>query len=223
MNLTFLAKSAGTIGLIALMATTASTAIQKTAQAQSNRPSVPAEIDDEACLASGFDSFYLLQGLSFSPAQLEEIYRISSEANDADERLIESYPKVEDLISGPQFDARPGAEITSETYDDMYAALSEISEKTDSVTEQIDMLNEQFSQYGEFGIGTMLILTPEQKAELKRTREDFNAQYIAVMTPEQQQYQENLETESRINEVCGIVKDPVVIDSISFGFESPNF
>lgn len=223
MKLTFLSKTLSTIGLIAMLTTAANTNVQQTAQAQMNL-NIPADIDDEACLASGFNSFYLLQEISFSPAQLEEIYRISSEASDTYDRLIESYPKVEDPNSGPQFDVRPGVELTSEMYDAMYATLAEISAKTDSVTEQIDMLNEQFSQYGEFGIGTTLTLTPEQKAELKETVEAFKAQYIAVMTPEQQQqYQKNLETESRINEVCGITKEPSVIETIGFGFDSPNF
>ncbi len=223
MRLTFLSKTAGTIGLIAVLATTVGIAVQKTVQAQTG-PSVPAEIDDEACLASGFNTFYLLQDIDFSPAQLEEIYRISSEASDAYDRLMESYPKVEDLSSGPQFDVRPGSGLTSEMYDAMYATLTEISATTDSVTEQIGMLNEQFSQYGEFGLGTTLTLTSAQKAELKETAEAFEAQSIAVMTPEQQQqYQENLETESRINEVCGITKEPTVIDTIGFGFDSPNF
>ncbi len=223
MKLTFLSKTLGTIGLMAALTATVGTAMQKTVQAQTS-PSVISEINDEACIASGFNSFYLLQGIDFSPAQLEEIYRISSESSDAYDRLMESYPKVEDLNSGPQFDIRPGSGMTSEMYDVMYARLTEISAITDSVTEQIDLLNEQFSQYGEFGLGTTLTLTSAQKAEIKETAEAFEAQSIAVMTPEQQQqYQENLETRSRINEVCGITKEPTVIDTIGFGFDSPNF
>jgi hypothetical protein len=223
MKLTLLSKTLGTLGLIAVLATMVSTAIPKNAQAQSN-VEVPAEIDDEACLAAGMNSFYVLQEIDFSPAQLEEIYRISSEKDNAYEQLTESYPRAEDLASGPQFDARSDTEMTSEMYTAMDAARTTISATTDSVTEQIAALNEQFGQYGEYGIGQIVNLTSEQKAEIKRTAEDFEAQYITVMTPEQQQqYRENLETESRINDACGITKDPIIIDSISFGFDSPNF
>ncbi|MGB3786887.1 MAG: hypothetical protein WA949_02680, partial [Phormidesmis sp.] len=44
------------------------------------------------------------------------------------------------------------------------------------------------------------------RAEMRQLNTDFDARYISVLTPQQQQqYQENLATESKIDEACGIV------------------
>lgn len=201
----FLSKTVSTLGLITLLTTAVGTGVQSTAQAQVDI-SVPADIDDEACLASGFNSFYLLQNIDFSPEQLEKIFELSSLQSDAYEQLIASYPTVDDLSGGYAFVSRPGAEITPEVSRAMNAAAMEVTQG-EVMREQIAALNEQFGQYGEFVIGKKVILTPERRAEMRQLRADFDAQYISVMTPQQQQqYQENLATKSRIKEACGIVE-----------------
>lgn len=201
----FLSKTVSTLGLITLLTTAVGTGVQSTAQAQVDI-SVPADIDDEACLASGFNSFYLLQNIDFSPEQLEKIFELSSLQSDAYEQLIASYPTVDDLSGGYAFVSRPGAEITPEVSRAMNAAAMEVTQG-EVMREQIAALNEQFGQYGEFVIGKKVILTPERRAEMRQLRADFDAQHISVMTPQQQQqYQENLATKSRIKEACGIVE-----------------
>jgi hypothetical protein len=207
MKQTFLSKTLGTLGLVAVLATVATTSVQQTAQAQMN-VNVPADIDDEACMASGKDSFYLLQNVNLSPEQILEIFELTELKFEIYDRLVASYPSVPDLSGGSAFVSRPGAEPmppdVSAAFD---AATVKFRPTADSLEADIAAINEQFGQYGEFGVYQKVVFTPEIEAEMKALEEDFVARYIAVMTPEQQQqYQDNLATESRINEICGIVK-----------------
>lgn len=58
---------------------------------------------------------------------------------------------------------------------------------------------------------------------MSQLEEDFDAQYLSVLTPQQQQqYQENLATKSKINEACGIVTSDRSNEEISRSFE-PTF
>ena len=143
----FLSKTVSTLGLITLLTTAVGTGVQSTAQAQVDI-SVPADIDDEACLASGFNSFYLLQNIDFSPEQLEKIFELSSLQSDAYEQLIASYPTVDDLSGGYAFVSRPGAEITPEVSRAMNAAAMEVTQG-EVMREQIAALNEQFGTAGQ--------------------------------------------------------------------------
>jgi hypothetical protein len=224
MKLTFLSKPLGTIALIAALSTVIGTVVQPTVQAQIDIE-VPTDIDEEACVASGFYSFYLLQNIDLSTAELEELYRISSEEEDAFERLTDSYPKEKDY-GGVQFASRPGVDIPSETMEFIYTALGETELTPDSAAETVAALNEEFGQYGEFGLGEIFTYTAAQKAELEQLEKDFEAQYIVVLTPEQQQqYQENLATQEKINEACGLVKDNSnrYVGSVGYQFEPTTF
>jgi hypothetical protein len=217
MNLKFLSKTFGTIGLIAALSTVIGTVVQPAVQAQIEDIEVPTDIDEAACVASGFYSFYLLQNIDLSSAQLEELYKIMSAESDALEQLIESYPEEKDF-SSLQFIGRPGVERSPEISAAIDAATLELTLTADTATETLAALNEEFGQYGEFGIGGKIIFTEARKAEMEQLEDSFDAQSVTVLTPEQQrQYQENLATKSRINEVCGIVEyDPATGTSTSF-------
>jgi hypothetical protein len=221
MKMTFLSKTLGTIGLIAVLTTTANTNVQQTAQAQMNI-NVPADIDDEACIASGVNSFYLLQNIDLSYEQMEEVFRLTTLKYKTYERLIASYPSVPDVSGSSAFVYRPGAgEMSPDVSTAFDAALVGFRPTADSVKEDVAAINEQFGQYGEFGVYQIVTMTPERRAELKALEDDFSARYISVMTPEQQQqYQENLTTKNRINEVCGMVKYDRSNDVISVPFET---
>ena len=201
----FFSKTVSTIGLIMVLATVVGTGVQQAAQAQIDIK-VPTDIDDEACLASSFNSFYLLQNINLSYEQIEKIFELQTMQSKASEQLIASFPTVDDLGGGYSFITRPGAEITPEVQEAMDAASRKIT-SGEAVRGQIAALNEQFGQYGEYAIGKNVVFTPERRAEIRQLDADFNARYVSVMTPQQQQqYQENLATESKIDEACGIVK-----------------
>ena len=205
MKLAFFTRVASALGVVVL-ATAISAGMQPLAQAQMD-VSVPTDIDDEACLASGFNSFYLLQDIALSYEQIERIYELSALQAEASERQMDSFPAVDNLGGGHFFVSRPGAEITPEIQEAMDIAARNIT-SGEAVRGQITALNEQFGQYGEFLIWQDVILTPERRAEIRQLDADFESRYESVLTPQQQrQYRENLATESKINEACGIVKN----------------
>lgn len=215
MKPTFLSKAFGTFGLIAAITIAASTGIQRTAQAQPADINVPTDIDDEACLASGLNDFYVLQNIDFSVDQLEQVYNIQSEYAKAAEQQLASFPNEDDLGGGYAFVTRPGVEIPPDIQAEMDAASMKVT-SGEAVRGQIAALNEQFGQYGEYGTGKKVILTPERRAEIRQLDADYKARYVTVLTPQQQQqYQENLATLGRINEACGIV----VVESDRSSFE----
>ena len=222
MKLTLLSRTIGTMGLIAAIATIVAPGIQQPAQAQLEDINVPADIDDKACIASGFNSFYQLQNIELSYDQIKEIFALQRLQADTTEQLINSYPAEDDLGGSYAFYTKPGAIITPE----ISAAMDATSLKFTSgkaLREQIAAANEQFGQYGEFGIWQNVILTPERRAEMSQLKADFDTRYLSVLTPQQQQqYQENLATKSKINEVCGIVKYDSSSNGISRSFE-PTF
>lgn len=215
MKFTLLSKTISTIGIIAALSTVVATGIQPTAQAQTN-VNVPADLDDEACLASGLNSFYLLQNIDLSVDQLEELHKIQTLQAEASEQQMASFPNEDDLGGGYAFVSRPGVETPPEVQAAMDAASMKIT-SGEAVREQIATLNEEFGQYGEYGVGKRVLLTPELRAEIRQLDADFDARYVSVMTPQQQQqYQENLVTRSKINEACGIVT--VEFDRSSYEF-----
>ncbi len=203
MKLTFFSKVIRTIGLMGAIATLAATGIQPIAQAQ--EINVPADIDDDACIAAGFNTFYRLQNIDLSYEQIEQIFELQRQQAVASEALINSYPTEDDLGGSYAFISRPGATITPEVSAAMDAAALKLT-SGEALIGEIAALNEQFGQYGEFGLGKNVLLTPERRAEMRQLNTDFDARYISVLTPQQQQqYQENLATESKIDEACGIV------------------
>ena len=226
MRQTFSSKIFRTISSVVLLTTLIGPNIQQTAQAQMDI-SVPADIDDEACIASGVNSFYLLRNIDLSYEQIEQIFALTTLKLDAYNKLIASYPAEDDLSGGYSFVVRPGAYLMpgfDKGYEEAMDAATKTITSGEAMIGQIAALNEQYGQYGEFSAGKKIILTPEQKAEIKQLDEDFDARYVAVMTNEQQQqYQENLATEKRINEACGIVKYEVTQDDIYFTPEPTTF
>ncbi len=220
MKLSSLSKAIRTIGLIGAIATIATTAIQPIVQAQ--EIIVPADIDDDACIAAGFNTYYRLQNIELSYEQIEQIFALQTLQSDASEQLINSFPTEEDLSGSYGFYTRPGATITPEISVAMDATSSKFT-SGEALKEQIAAANEQFGQYGEFGVWQNVLLTPERRAEMRQLNADFDARYFSVLTPQQQQqYQENLATESKIDEACGIVTYDNTNYEFSRSFE-PNF
>lgn len=79
-------------------------------------------------------------------------------------------------------------------------------------------LDREFGQYGEFEGLYYTYITPEQDAQITQITEDYYMQAQGIMTPEQlPQYQKNLASRRRINEVCD-VKGPMspyqVVDTL---------
>lgn len=140
MKPTFLSKTIGTIGLIAALSTIVTAGILPSAQAQMDI-NVPAEIDDEACIASGFNSFYLLQNIDLSYEQMEEIFALQKLKSDTTEQLVNSYPAEDDLSGSYAFVVRPGAIISSEISAEMDAAALKIT-SGEAMIGQIAALNE---------------------------------------------------------------------------------
>lgn len=213
MKATSFFKMAGVVGAITVLAIAVGTGMQPKAQAQAD-VEVPADIDDEACIAAGFHSFYMLQNIEFSPDQLEKMFELERLASDASEALMASFPTEVELDGGYSFVNKPGAEITPEVQAAMDAAAAAMP-TGEARKAAVAALNEEFAQYGEFSLFEEVLLTPERREEMRQLNKDFDAQYISVLTPEQQeQYQKNLETQSKIDEACGIVR----VDPITYGF-----
>jgi Spy/CpxP family protein refolding chaperone len=216
MNWKLNVKTFGAIGLMASLVALFGTVPLQIAQAQVET-GVPAEIDDEACIASGMHSFYILQNIDLSPAQLEKIHMIQYERSGELEVLMSTFPGESDP-SNFQYILKPGVEPPAEVIDAMSAALS-VTLTKESAPEVIAALNEEFAQYAEFGIGTTVRFTEAQKAEMEQFDAGTEAQSLAVLTPEQQQqYQENLATQSRIYEACGMIR----VDDVE-AFETTGF
>lgn len=110
MKLTLLSKTVSTIGLVAVLAAMVGTSAQQVAQAQAPTE-IGTGINEEACMASGVNSFFVLQGVNFSAEQLEEVDKISAEAEEIYNRLYAAAERVDNPNAPVEFVVRPGVKI----------------------------------------------------------------------------------------------------------------
>ncbi len=85
---------------------------------------------------------------------------------------------------------------------EIQAAVQAALEKSPKFDQKAS-LDQEFGQYGEFEGLYFTYVTPEQDAQITQITEDFYRQVQGIMTAEQlPQYQTNLASRRRINEVC---------------------
>jgi hypothetical protein len=217
MKKTFLSKTAIAIGLMATLSVVGSSSIPKAAQAQNDVEtqvlSEAEEIDEQACLAAypqdqvfedGSAFFDDGQGIEFSAEQLATLDRTGAVI---EQRLhsIEDSAELDDSTAVLSVAYKEG--VTDEMLQAIDLAILEADDATNTASEQAAMLNQnvEFSQYAEFSAMGSPIYTPEQEAARIQVLRDRNANFLSILTPEQQQqYQKNMEIRKRINEACGI-------------------
>jgi hypothetical protein len=223
MKMTHFSKTISTIGLMAALSVVVGSSIPKTAQAQSRSSietqfqSKAEEIDEQACLAAypqdqvfedGSAFFDDGQGIEFSADQLATLERTGAvieqrlqSIEDSAERIVGSNA----VLSIAYY--KEGLELTDEILQAVDLAILEADDATSTTSEQAAMLNQnvESSQYAEFSATESLVYTPEQEARRIQVLRDRNANFLAILTPEQQQqYQKNIEIRKRLNEACGI-------------------
>ncbi len=194
MKLTFLSKTAGTIGLIAVLSAMVGTSVQKTVQAQTEDQAVT-EQSEQYCNQSfpQDQPYFYTEGIDFSDEQMEAFNRITTAAEEKDATIRESAQETIDPTAPVYFVPMENLKVPPE-----------VSEAVDRIQptatpDQVEALNEQFGQYGEFGASPTLITTLEQDRQIEENDQESIAQVLAILTPEQQAtFRENLALQEQI-------------------------
>jgi hypothetical protein len=211
MNLSFLSKTLSTFGLMALIATIVGSGISKTAQAQNLPQPLNFTEEEMAELAAACDRttqensepspdgnglfFDTLRAMNVTDQQRSAYSTLLDQADEKRAEIYEnsvSVPNPANIMfmwSGP----------IDPTVESAITAVLNQNPKID----ELAALNQQFGQYGVFTTSYFHYYTPEQDAQLGQITDDFNAQFEALLTPEQQlQYRENLAAGERIRSAC---------------------
>jgi hypothetical protein len=209
MKMTFLSKTIRTLGLTAVLSVMVSSGIQQTVQAQTQAETQMESIDaverqarfcagdfsvvpDRYRTESGGYMASEVTGIEFSPEQEAAYYQFSAELiRKSDERIT----RVRTVENGG-FSLRSLNTISDELTREMDIAQANLSaDSTLSTQQKVDLLNEQFGQYGViFEKDVVFAFTPEQELEAEQAARDFQAQLQSILTPEQQPvYLENVD------------------------------
>jgi hypothetical protein len=208
MKLTFLSKTLGTIGLIAVLSTIVGTSVQKTAEAQTEAQTEEQAVVDqpEKFCNQTFPQdhpYFYTEGVDFSAEQMEAFNVITAAFDEKAAIIRNSAQEVIDPDAPVYFVPLEGLNLTLEE-------MTELMEVTGTVAlsatpDQVDALNEQFGQYGEFGASPTLVTTPEQDRQIEANDQESIVQILAILTPEQQaKFRENLalQAQNKISTGC---------------------
>ena len=208
MKHTFLLKATSTIGLIALLYTTFSTGVQRTAQAQI-ADSVQA---NTSCLDAYFEnpnySYFPPTDLSFddpgwtggltvlskeqrravlqaSAVVFENLKAVTAEVNTFSVELDAPFGYIANEVKG----------IAVEIPPEVKAAMDEAvnSEGVANRREQVKALNKKYGQYATFGQQITLVFSPEQARRVADVDREYNAKVKTILTEEQKQATRDLE------------------------------
>ena len=209
MKRTFLLKATSTIGLIALLYTTFSTGVQRTAQAQTAEP-IQAST---SCLDAYFENpnymYFPPTYLSFDdpswagilPTDLSEAQRkaivqasavvsenlkaVTAEVNTFSVELDAPFAYIPNEVNG----------IAVEIPPEIKAAMDEAvnSEDVANRREQVKALNEKYGQYATFGQQITLVFSPEQAKRVADVDREYNTKVKTILTEEQKQATRDLE------------------------------
>ena len=140
-------------------------------------------------------------GITFSSKQKAAYRKFDAEARKRYKPIIDNVREV----------ALPGAGLSTEfkpgTSDKIAMEINDASVKmiqdNFSTDKQVKLLTKKYRKYAKFSVAKSVIYTPEQIAEGKRITRNWEAQTMAIMTPEQQKiYKVNLALQERIRD-CG--------------------
>lgn len=212
MKPTFLSKTLSALSLIATLAVVIGTNVTQSAEAQTQRE---AGIDAEFCINAqsqdiGFgDSTAFFEGsrdIDVSAAQIEEFEAVITAITPKLSRIDEN-AEVTGPGDGLMFTPKVGIEITPEQMEAINAEAPAIYDMTDSPAELVALFNanETVSKYGRYSEIQGISYTPEQVAQRREIFQERDAQFFAILTPEQQQqFQNNTEAINRRNEAYRI-------------------
>jgi hypothetical protein len=195
MKRTSLSKSFRTIGLMAMLSVTIATTLQQPIQAQSKGDKIPTK-DATACitLPEGKTFFNEFEGMTFSRKQDKAYLKIQADRNKKSLALSETYvyeDGSEDGVFSNEY--KPG--IGDKKIKEIRATQDALYRKGFPNGKVRKLLTEKYSKYATFPLGKVLNFTPKQIATGKKIWRDFEAQVMAILTPEQQKiYQAKLVT-----------------------------
>jgi hypothetical protein len=181
MKLTSLSKSGRSIGLTAMLSVMVATALQQPIQAQSK-----GDKDATFCVMKlGDKLFSEFDGITFSREQDKAYQKIKAARNKRFSDLNKTYV-YED---GPEDGAfsneyKPG--IGDKKIKEIQDAQDALYRKGFLNGKVRRLLTEKYSKYATFTVGKVLNYTPRQIVTGKRIWRDFEAQMMAILTPEQQ-------------------------------------
>ncbi len=217
MKLSSLSKIVRTIGLVAVLSATVGSSISQTVQAQTEPVTLEERVnqwraDDiarwetcdgvyqqEAEIFEGNYFFDPFRKLNLTEEQNNAYLTFNAQSDAETLEVLDSSLSVVDPTAALSFSYSVDPDQLPESINSaIQAALNE-----NPTSNQLEALNQEFGQYGEFSGAYINYLRPDQKAQLAQITENFQAQMQSVMTPEQViQYQENLASGRRISAAC---------------------
>ncbi|KAM3106511.1 hypothetical protein [Phormidesmis sp. 146-33] len=193
MQFTSLSKAVRALGSIAVLSVMVGTLVQPV-QAQGKVPST----ENSVCVPLPEGVFYQeFGGITFSPAQKAAYRKIEAKMKERFAALSATLKTVEDPNRSVSIAInKPMGEQVYAEYDAMVTALGSAQVPGD---EQVKLINQKFGKYVEASISQVAADTPEQIAEGQQIGLDFEAQTMAILTPEQRPiYQANLAIQRQI-------------------------
>ncbi len=204
MKLTSFSKSVRSIGLMTMLSAIVATSLQQPVQAQFG---VIAKDATGACVPLPNGTYYQeFGGIKFSPKQKAAYRKIEAKIQKRYKVISDNTKEV--VVPGGglaiYFKEGIGDKKATEISD---ASLKMLRDNF-STDKQIKLLTEKYGKYGTFSPTTSLVYTPEQIALGHKIGRDFEAQTMAILTPEQQKiYQVNLTLQRRI-QACSLPPQP---------------
>jgi hypothetical protein len=182
-----LSKSVRTFGLMSILSVMVATTLQQPVQAQSKGNKVPTTTDG-TCAPLPKGVFYQeFGGITFSPAQK------------AAYRGIEAQIRTRYKTIGADFSTEYKPGVSEEKKAEIVDASITLERDNLSSAEQVKILNRKYGQYARFSVNRSMIFTQKKIVEGQQIGLDFEAQTMAILTPEQKKvYAANLAIQRRI-------------------------
>jgi hypothetical protein len=183
-----LSKSVRTFSLMAMLSIMVSTTLQQPIQAQT-----VAKDKNGACTVLPQGVFYQeFGGITFSSAQKEAYRKIEAQ-------IRKRYKTI-----GADFSTEYKPGVSEEKKAEIVDASITLERDNLSSAEQVKFLNRKYGQYARFSVKKSMTFTQKQITEGQKIGRDFEAQTMAILTPEQQKiYQVNLALQRRIQFCVG--------------------
>ncbi len=187
MEITSLSKSFRTFGLITLLFVMVATSLQQPIQAQSKGNKVPTTTDG-TCAPLPKGVFYQeFGGITFSSAQKEAYRKIEAQ-------IRKRYKTI-----GADFytEYKPG--VSEKKKAEIVDTSITLERDNLSSAKQVKFLNRKYGQYARFSVKKSMTFTKKKIVEGQQIGLDFEAQTMAILTPEQKKvYAANLAIQRRI-------------------------
>jgi hypothetical protein len=186
MKLTSFSKSVRSIGLMAMLSVTIVTSLQQPIQAQSKGNRVPTTADGTCAPLPEGTYYQEFGGITFSSAQ-KAAYR------EIEAQIRKRYKPIGDVST----EYKPG--VSEEKKAEIVDGSIALERYNLSNAEQVKVLTKKYGKYAKFSLNKSGIYTQRQIEEGQQIGLDFEAQTMAILTPEQKKiYAANLAIQRRI-------------------------